>query len=318
MKVNRLPVLSSLALAWLAIAPIGYALAPPGLTGELGRYTFHLNTTGQQDVPLAAGGARLRLYVTGSGDAGGCGGAMPWSRASSSAPEVLAITDTRATDLSLTTGAEGDAEITLHDANGQTVDRVRLRVRATTAVREVTTGAVLMEGSPVYRCFQTLAGTTPSAGTGTLRFDFVGPLRIADSDPDPDPNCGTNELVWIVGEAGQATMTIASPAGVHATRAYRIVKPSEIATVTITTLPPDGTGDSQYVFAKAALADGTPVLGPRCEWTADPSVKRTTEPRAQRVEHDAIRVELTRPGTFEIKCTIGGASAKAVLKRTGG
>jgi hypothetical protein len=261
------------------------------------------------DNAMAAAGATADIIIT--VDAG-----YKVSGVRSSNPAVANFSFAQPSTLvTVTSGAPGQAQLELVDANGQLVDEATVTVTATAKLvtKQGWTGAapLILAGTAELFHVTTLdANGKTLIGTGAVHFDLPPPLAKVTAITFGDE-------IGFSGSAGSATITARTPTATL-TQPVTIVDPSALGSLVASVKPGSDMRGTAYDVQVQALAGGGAVYAPDCTWSpADPSVivqaggVATLEGPAQSTAHFV----LTKPGTFSAACTIGSKTTTVTLTR---
>jgi hypothetical protein len=268
-------------------------------------FTGCANTCAADDWKLAAGGAHATAHLTGG---------LPTTVRSSDPSIVTAVThDKPDADIELFTGAPGTATIEALDDRGHTLATATAVVEPT-AVLEIqrpsggSTVPLLLEGTP-----QILTTVTQDAnrhvtrGDGSVEFTLSGTLSDAYL-----PLVG--DAIAVVGKPGSGTITATCP-DANAQQAVTVVPASAITGLLATTTPePDGT----VVVGVVPTSDQGMVYAGNCDWSGMAPTVTLQQQLASTLSLGPGTLSiftLTRPGSFDVTCTLAGKTATVTLTR---
>lgn len=324
MRLHR--VCHRLLLLALAFAMVGGDCRAPGTVGKRGQYAFrYLDprfpdfTSGLALIPFTDGGTHVALDV--EANSGGCGPGR-FTQVRSSNPQVatftLTDTSTASSTIDMVTGTAGTTDLELLDDHGTVVDSVTIEVEPIAALTLTATSARVVAGGS-YSVTVTLAdaaGRALGGGMGRIHAAATSGVTTLQSDTFT----GT-VLDLKTAMAGSSTVTVTAEAA-SSTLALQVVELSAITAIDV------GTGDykSTYnsnnqvevVWSMPSTAAG-PVYGAKCNWQiGDPSVtlvSNSAESDLGRSPFDNSQFKLSRPGRFDVVCTIGTVQLTATLQR---
>jgi hypothetical protein len=283
--------------------PACWAAGGSGGGGATAKFAF-ANCSGDcglDNHPLAAGGARTLIHVSGAG----------YTDVRSTNPAVATFAPSNA-DIAATSGTPGQTSLQLLDAGGGVVATATVTVVPTVELRvnHGWTGSaplVLAGSTQVFHVTTVGADGNVTRGDGAVAFTIGGTLApaVAPLSGDSIAFTGTPGDGSIRADCPDATVaqpiTVVAAADLTGLDANVIPQPNDTAIVSIV---PQSAGGGVYA-------------GP-CAWqTSDPSVTLASEvgPSLDLGPGTLSFFNLNRAGTYTATCTLAGKTAMVTLQR---
>jgi hypothetical protein len=227
--------------------------------------------------------------------------------------------------LAATGVSPGLADIELVDEGGAVFDRVEVEVAAAATLSAAIppTRRVVLSGSRVSLPFLVQDDENFGlTGRGAIRFDVEGDLEpVSDYPPSVDRELyGTDHGVFLAGEIGEVTVT-ASLEELAVSETIEVVGEEAVAAIELSPDRQEAGEDGAVLSVSPLDAGGRFIHGARCAWRVEGPIVTSLELlRPDELAgglfggFELVRLRAEQPGTAQVTCAIGLASATAAVR----